>query len=338
MSGHHTIPHSIPLPSRGWTPQAMARFLDHLSARGNVRAACARVGLSAEAAYRLRRRDALFARGWAAALVLARDSSEQVLATRALDGVEQPVFHRGEEVGTRIQYDTRLLLAHLARLDRLVEEDGQAPEDAGRFDEILALIAGERFPEELAGGDEALPMGRAEAGDEAAADAQDRLLYEQGEPEQGEDWPGDEDAHDARAGAIVAAGEAARAETEAQWDGWFARACATVDGLVDATPHRPSSVEPASAEPPLAQSTPTQTPPARSTPAQSSPDEDHRVFDPGVISKQVAAPAGSEITENRHPGTVSTVSTSALACGLSGPARDFAAESHPAFHARKQAG
>ncbi len=252
MSEHH----SIPRPSRGWTPQAMARFLDHLSVRGNVRAACARVGLSAEAAYRLRRRDALFARGWAAALVLARDTSEQVLASRAIDGVEQPVFHRGEQVGTRIQYDTRLLLAHLARLDRLMEEDSRAPEDAGRFDEILALIAGERFPEELAGMDEALPMKRAEAAGEAVADAQDRLLHEKGEPEQqGEDWSGDEEAQTAREDALVAAGEAARAETEAQWDGWFARACATVDGLVDATPP-PASSAPSSVEPPSVQPTP----------------------------------------------------------------------------------
>ena len=324
MSEHH----SIPLPPRGWTPQAMARFLDHLSVKGNVRAACARVGLSAEAAYRLRRRDGLFARGWAAALVLARDSSEQVLASRAIDGVEQPVFHRGEQVGTRILYDTRLLLAHLARLDRLVEEDDQAPEDAGRFDEILALIAGERFPEELAGMDEALPMGRAEAAGEAEAEAQDRLLYEEGRQQEGEGWSGGEEAREAREDAILAAGEAARAETEAQWDGWFARACATVDGLVDATSHR---LSPEASRAIMA-----------AVRDVGRSDEGHRVFDPGVISKQVAAPAGSEITENRHLGTLSTVSTSALARALSdsarGPASGFAGESHPAFHARKQAG
>ncbi len=328
MSEHH----SIPRPSRGWTPQAMARFLDHLSVRGNVRAACARVGLSAEAAYRLRRRDALFARGWAAALVLARDTSEQVLASRAIDGVEQPVFHRGEQVGTRVLYDTRLLLAHLARLDRLVEEDSRAPEDAGRFDEILALIAGERFPEELAGVDEALPMARAEAVGEAVADAQDRLLYEQEEQQQ-QDWSEeDEEAQTAREDALVAAGEAARAETEAQWDGWFARACATVDGLVDATPHR---LAPDASRAIMA-----------AVRDVGGSDEGHRVFNPEVISKQAAAPAGSEITENRHPRTLSTVSTSALARALSdsardsarGPASGFAGESPPAFHARKQAG
>ncbi len=47
-------------------------------------------------------------------------------------------------VGTRRRYDTRLLLAHLARLDRLVSENVRAAEvTAGRFDELLAVIAGE---------------------------------------------------------------------------------------------------------------------------------------------------------------------------------------------------
>lgn len=41
-----------------------------------------------------------------------------MLVTRALDGVEVPVWFRGEKVGTRRLYDTRLLLAHLGRLDR----------------------------------------------------------------------------------------------------------------------------------------------------------------------------------------------------------------------------
>jgi len=303
--------HAIPLPPRGWTPQAMARFLDHLSVRGNVRAACARVGLSAEAAYRLRRRDALFARGWAAALVLARDSSEQVLATRAIDGVEQAVFHRGEEVGSRTLYDTRLLLAHLARLDRLVEEDERALEDAGRFDEVLALIAGERFPEELAGEDEALPMERAEVVGEAVADAQDRLLYAEGEPE-GEDWSGEGDhagaeaAHDAREEAVAAAGAAAGRAAQAQWDGWFARACAVVDGLVDGA-----------------------APPASPAPARSSP--------PPALPPSLEASA--MIGAGRFdPGTVSTVSTSALAQALSNPTRGFPPQGHAASPARKQAG
>lgn len=50
------------LPARGWTPERKMLFLDRLAASGNARAACRRVGLSAESAYRQRRKDALFAR------------------------------------------------------------------------------------------------------------------------------------------------------------------------------------------------------------------------------------------------------------------------------------
>src|SRR6478735_909291 len=114
---------------RGWSPERKLRFLERLAQCGNVRAACAAVGMTREAAYLLRRRDALFGRGWSAALVLARECSAEALGDRALDGVEEAIWHRGEQVGSRRRYDSRLLLAHLARLDRLVEEAPEAVEE-----------------------------------------------------------------------------------------------------------------------------------------------------------------------------------------------------------------
>ena len=147
------------VPARGWTPELKARFLDRLAlydmdlpfiaAAGSALAcveaceedaSCRAVDLSAEAAYRLRRRDAFFARGWAAALVLARENGVQALAERAIEGVEEQIYYRGELVGTRRRYDARLLLAHLARLDAMVG-DNAACADAGRFDELLNCVA-----------------------------------------------------------------------------------------------------------------------------------------------------------------------------------------------------
>jgi hypothetical protein len=96
----------------GWTPERRTQFLDRLAQDGNVCAACALVGLSREAAYRLRRREPLFARAWAAAQVHARESVGEVLGTRAIEGLEEQIWHRGEVVGTRRRYDTRPLLAH----------------------------------------------------------------------------------------------------------------------------------------------------------------------------------------------------------------------------------
>ncbi len=57
----------------GWTAARVAQFLEALAQDGNVRAACARVGMNRASAYRLKRRDGLFARAWAAAQVQARE-------------------------------------------------------------------------------------------------------------------------------------------------------------------------------------------------------------------------------------------------------------------------
>ncbi len=121
-----------------FTPSLKLRFLDELSQHGNVRVAAARVGVSRSGLYLARRRDAAFAAGWLAALREARWHAEAVLAERALDGVEEQVFYRGEVIATRRRYDTRLLLAHLARLDALcAKEPAEEP-----FDAALALAAG----------------------------------------------------------------------------------------------------------------------------------------------------------------------------------------------------
>jgi hypothetical protein len=213
------IPHAEfdPLAGHGWTPERKTAFLDHLAHKGNVRAACKRVGLSREAAYCLRRRDPLFARGWAAGLVQAREASVEVLADRAIEGVEEPVYYRGELVGTRRKYDTRLLLAHLARLDKLVEDNRAAVADAGRFDELLACIAEEGIPAPLVNEDDALPLTR-----EYAATA---VAIAAGEAVETEAEPGDDEAEE----RAVEAYRRGRIEGAALWDGWFEDACGYVD-------------------------------------------------------------------------------------------------------------
>jgi len=99
-----------------------ATFCENLSHHGNVRLACRAAGISPQTAYRARRSSPDFGACWDAALVLARDHVEEVLADRALNGVEEVVYYHGEEIGRRIRYDNRLLLAHLARLDRLADQ------------------------------------------------------------------------------------------------------------------------------------------------------------------------------------------------------------------------
>ena len=229
----------LPLPRReeqGWSPARKVRFLDRLSGKGDVRAAAAAVGMSRQSAYLLRRRDRVFARGWDAALVLARRHVEDVLATRALDGVEEPVFYHGEQVAVRRRYDARLLLAHLGRLDRLVEADAAGSGERGgdlaeRFDEVLAVVAGEA-PAELfevapvrAGRPEpVLPPSREVYADRAGVMLQDEAdaAWEQAVAA-GEAGPEDEPDPRVALWREAAAGE---------WDGWRRRAEGAVDAVL----------------------------------------------------------------------------------------------------------
>jgi hypothetical protein len=113
-----------------------AEFIEELARWGNVRVAAQRTGLSRANLYRMRRACDRFRSLWDAALVLARPQVEEVLADRALNGVTESVFYHGEEVATRRRYDARLLLAHLARLDRL-QNSGNVHRTVNEFDQKL---------------------------------------------------------------------------------------------------------------------------------------------------------------------------------------------------------
>lgn len=247
-------------PGPGWTPQRKVRFLDALSEHGDVRAACRRATISTQSAYRLRRRDGVFAEAWDAAVLLARPAIEQALGARALEGTLDPVFYRGKQVGYRRRYDNRLLLAHLGRLDRLAEAR-PAGLRAGRFDELLALVAGERFAEDMAdcdvgasygrprhAADPLLPMPRERYVAMVGEEAGDDEWYEALEPvmdaavEAGlaeEDWRGDLSPDRVLEPEQIAALDDVRAEGVAQgraeaaevWDDWQARAHAVVAQL-----------------------------------------------------------------------------------------------------------
>jgi hypothetical protein len=296
----------------GWTPERQTRFLDGLADKGNVRHACSLAGLSQQSAYVFRRRDPGFARAWAAALALARERCAQVLAERAIDGVEEPVWYRGEQVGTRRKYDSRLLLAHIARLDKLADDE-TASADAGRFDELLACLAGESVPAVVASDCELLPLDRESAGLRAGNEADDAVRYaepaetREASQEDGPDYEEDdaeqveldEAAHDALEEACIAAYRSGRAEGERGWDGWFAEACTFVDrasGRLDE-------------------------PPAPGLPGGARLADGADALSPDLLEKLAAVAADTvRVSSSR---THSTYSTSALARALAGPARRF---------------
>ncbi len=88
----------------------MADFLRELGAGHSVAGAAKAVGMSRQSAYRLRARlkGQPFDIAWEAAFQHGYDALHQAALERALHGVEQQVFHRGELIGTRRHFDERL--------------------------------------------------------------------------------------------------------------------------------------------------------------------------------------------------------------------------------------
>ena len=121
------VPPFLPVPVRehhnGWTPRRQADFLGYLAETGSVSAACKRVGMSREAAYKLRRRPdaASFAAAWDAALgAPVRQLTDEDLEYRALRGYIRPIMRGGRYVGVRQKPDNSALLRLIARYDRLL--------------------------------------------------------------------------------------------------------------------------------------------------------------------------------------------------------------------------
>lgn len=96
-----------------WTAEVEDRFLEALAASSNVRESARAAGVSDTTVYRHRRSSAEFRAKWAVALREGFVKLETLMLERALSGVDRPVWHRGEQVGTVHEYDDRLCLALL---------------------------------------------------------------------------------------------------------------------------------------------------------------------------------------------------------------------------------
>jgi hypothetical protein len=126
------VPPFYPVPAlrqhhNGWLPARQADFLGYLAETGSVSAAAARVGMSRESAYRLRRREGAesFAAAWDAALGLPlRQVTVDDLAYLAYSGLIRPVMRRGRYVRWVQKPDNSALLRLVARLGRHRPDDG----------------------------------------------------------------------------------------------------------------------------------------------------------------------------------------------------------------------
>lgn len=110
------VPAFAPVPRRhrqdGWTAARQRKFIDALADTGSVKHAAARVGMSSEGAYYLRRQPGAeeFAAAWLAALDHGIRQLEDIAMERAIHGVEVPIYSCGKHVGSRTLHNDRLLM------------------------------------------------------------------------------------------------------------------------------------------------------------------------------------------------------------------------------------
>jgi len=105
----------------GWTIARQKEFLELLAATASVSDAARGVGMSRTSAYRLyNRADAgAFRTAWDQALAAARNVLATTAYDRAVNGVEEIVYHQGQRVGVRWKYNDRLLMFLLRVRDPL---------------------------------------------------------------------------------------------------------------------------------------------------------------------------------------------------------------------------
>jgi hypothetical protein len=121
------VPAFYPVPVRpnpkGWTLERQAHFLGWLGETGSVSAACARVGMSRNSAYKLRKKPQAesFAAAWDAALGMpVRRVTIGDLHFLAHHGLVRPRFRAGKYIGSRQKPDNSALLRLLGRYDRVM--------------------------------------------------------------------------------------------------------------------------------------------------------------------------------------------------------------------------
>ena len=143
-------PAHIPAPgSYHWTPRLQRDFLEAFATNGSVKISAAKVCMSPAAVYQLKQRPegAAFRLGCAAALLIARGRLVDELLDRAIWGHDETTEMQREDGRSfvkRRRIDSRLGLAMLARLDRMVETRAREGE------EMLAQIVAGDWPGFLA--------------------------------------------------------------------------------------------------------------------------------------------------------------------------------------------
>ena len=115
-------------------------FLDGLRATGNVSESARAANICRSRVYECRHRDPVFAAAWADALEAAADRLEMEAFRRAVEGIGEDRFFRGDVVGRVTRYSDRLLM-FLLKARRPERFDGaQSQKDTGNDEEYVAEL------------------------------------------------------------------------------------------------------------------------------------------------------------------------------------------------------
>lgn len=105
-----TPPPTVHAHARARVPsEAQNKFLNTLALTGNVTRAADEAGVNRRTAYEWREGWPEFAAAWRDAIEQATDALEAEARRRAVEGWDEPVFHKGERTGVIRKYSDRML-------------------------------------------------------------------------------------------------------------------------------------------------------------------------------------------------------------------------------------
>ena len=91
-----------------WSREQVNCFLSTLRDTGNVSASARAAKVTRYSAYEKRMHDDEFRQLWVSALESSLDDLEESLRSRALEGIDKPIFYGGEKVGDVKSYNDNL--------------------------------------------------------------------------------------------------------------------------------------------------------------------------------------------------------------------------------------
>lgn len=93
-----------------FTETRKRKFIEKLIETGNISLSARLIGVGRRTLYDARERDPEFREAWDTALEEAADLLEAEARRRAVEGVDRPIYQRGELVGYERQYSDTLLI------------------------------------------------------------------------------------------------------------------------------------------------------------------------------------------------------------------------------------